>query len=226
MTVASAWRRASVASVSASLVLLASVTAVLAEGEQSSQVVDHYYYQFFGYAQDVTIDGAPLEAGDSITPILNGEAVKPAIVGDNGFFLTFLHDYTSPPIADCQVVYEINTSRHDAPVRSQEIAYAKGCGDIQVKLELVTTSVGDQGPEQSRKASASDEAADAPEDSRATTPSAQRLRPEAPRTGGGGLNTGSSETDWSVVAFILAGLVLLSSTAVLLINQRTDQRRR
>ena len=32
----------------------------------SSQSPDHYYYQFYGYARDIPIDGEALQPGDSI----------------------------------------------------------------------------------------------------------------------------------------------------------------
>lgn len=117
-------------------------TGVQAQSDSdSSQNLDHYYFQFFGYARDVTVDGEALQAGDSITPILNGEAVKPAQVQDNGFFLTFRHDISRPAIGDCRVVYLVHSQRHARPLESEEFRYPKGCGDIQVRLTLSTADM-------------------------------------------------------------------------------------
>ena len=100
---------------------------------------DHYYYQFFGYAADVTIDGEPLQVGDSITPIVNGNAVTPAVVAENGFFLTFKHLYQEPPIGECQVVYEIHSQQRAQALVTEEFTYAQSCGDIQVVVAIATT---------------------------------------------------------------------------------------
>ena len=123
------------------LVLL--VAGVRAEGDpepESPPSPDHHYYQFYGYADDVTIDGEPLQTDDSITPILNGKAVTPALVGDNGFFLTFKHLFLEPPIGGCQVVYEIRSQQRAQTFTTAAFTHASGCGDIQVKLAIVTTS--------------------------------------------------------------------------------------
>ena len=145
MPVVGTWRHVITASfVLLGLVLL--VASVRAEGDpepESPPSPDHYYYQFYGYANDVTIDGEPLQTDDSITPILNGKAVTPALVGDNGFFLTFKHLFLEPPIGDCQVVYEIRSQQRAQTFTTEAFTYARGCGDIQVKLAIVTTSGND-----------------------------------------------------------------------------------
>ena len=145
MPVVGTWRHVITASfVLLGLVLL--VASVRAEGDpepESPPSPDHYYYQFYGYANDVTIDGEPLQTDDSITPILNGKAVTPALVGDNGFFLTFKHLFLEPPIGDCRVVYEIRSQQRAQTFTTEAFTYARGCGDIQVKLAIVTTSGND-----------------------------------------------------------------------------------
>ncbi len=142
MPVVGTWRHVITASFGLlGLVLL--VVGVRAEGDpepESPPSPDHHYYQFYGYADDVTIDGEPLQTDDSITPILNGKAVTPALVGDNGFFLTFRHLFLEPPIGDCQVVYEIRSQQRAQTFTTEAFTYASGCGDIKVKLAIVTTS--------------------------------------------------------------------------------------
>ena len=134
--------------ITATLLLLGLVLLILGvrviRAQEDSQTErqpspDHYYYQFFGYAADVTIDGEPLQVGDSITPILNGNAVTPAVVAENGFFLTFKHLYQEPPIGECQVVYEIHSQQHAQALVTEEFTYAQGCGDIQVVVAIATT---------------------------------------------------------------------------------------
>ena len=103
---------------------------------------DHYYYEFFGLAADVTIDGEPLQVGDSITPILNGDAVTPAVVAENGFFLTFERLSQEPPIGECKVVYEIYSQQRELWVTSEEFVYAPGCGYNQVAIAITTVNEG------------------------------------------------------------------------------------
>ncbi len=101
---------------------------------------DHYFYQFYGFAQDITIDGEPLQEGDAITPVLNGEPVKTAMIPENGFFLAFKQDFNLPPIGECNVVYVIDSQRHKEQLRTDEFSYPDGCGEIEVKLALVTSN--------------------------------------------------------------------------------------
>ncbi len=145
--------------ITASLLLLGLVLLILGmrviRAQEDSQTErqpspDHYYYQFFGYSADVTIDGEPLQVGDSITPILNGNAVTPAVVAENGFFLTFKHLYQEPPIGECKVVYEIHRQQHAQALMSEKFTYARGCGDIWVVFAIVTTSEGGVDGEGSR----------------------------------------------------------------------------
>ncbi len=145
--------------ITASLLLLGLVLLILGmrviRAQEDSQTErqpspDHYYYQFFGYSADVTIDGEPLQVGDSITPILNGNPVTPAVVAENGFFLTFKHLYQEPPIGECKVVYEIQSQQHAQALVSEEFAYARGCGDIWVVIAIVTTNEGGVDGEGSR----------------------------------------------------------------------------
>ncbi|MDE2747209.1 MAG: hypothetical protein OXI41_14755 [Chloroflexota bacterium] len=212
----------------------------------TSQNPDRYYFQFFGYARDVTIDGEPLQSGDTITPILNGEAVKPAQVQENGFFFTFKHDVSKPAIGDCKVVFVVDSQRHAASVVTEEFMYPKGCGDIQVRLTLssanavpsedavaVAEKAAEREPDdqdesedlmqsqaepsdsepvddQMQEGSDGDEL-DETEDSSQTEAAPERQRPNAPRTGSGGLDKAEAGANWSVVAAMIA---LLSAIAV------------
>ena len=230
----------------------------------SSQSPDHYYYQFYGYSRDVTIDGEALQPGDSITPILNGDAVKPAQVQDNGFFVTFRHDVSKPAIGDCKVVYLVRSQRHVEPVQSDEFTYQKGCGDIQVRLSLSSADTAssddppapaqqtgqveadqqDQGDdlmqEQSDQSVAPqedeaesddammqeeperdelDDAADAADGQAAPEP----LRPNAPRTGSGGLEIERTATNWSLVVATIALLGVMITSVLVLMRRRRDQ---
>lgn len=230
----------------------------------SSQSPEHYYYQFYGYARDVTIDGEALQPGDSVTPILNGDAVKPAQVQDNGFFVTFRHDVSKPAIGDCRVAYLVRSQRHAEPVQSDEFTYQKGCGDIQVRLTLSSADApssddppapgqqtgqleaDEQGQaedlmeEQSDQSVAPQEdeaesddemmqeeserdeldgAADATDGQAAPEP----LRPNAPRTGSGGLDIERSGTNWSLVVATIALLGMMVTSALVLIRRRRDQ---
>lgn len=259
-------RRAAAVSVSLALALLVAIAVASSASDSQNnnpelpaQSADHYYFQFHGYAENVTINGEPIQPGDTITPILNGTPLKSATVAENGFFSTFRRDHSRPPIGDCNVVYEIESQRHDQPITTQEYAYAKGCGDILVELEIATaTSAGtvsepeavaddpaqqedmlEADEQQSDEVEQSDdlmqeqsEAEESEADAKPPTSgeskesTAERQRPDAPRTGTGGLNSQEPKTNWPVVAFIIVGLVLLSSTAVMLANRRTDQSRR
>lgn len=241
------------------------VAGVQAQSQSdSSQSPDHFYYQFYGYARDVTIDGEALQPGDSITPILNGDAVKPAQVQDNGFFVTFRHDVSKPAIGDCKVVYLIRSQRQANPVQSDEFTYQKGCGDIQVRLSLSSADAvsSDDPPapsqqtgqleadeqdqaddlmeEQSDQAVAPqedeaesddemmqeeaerddlDDAADATDGHAAPEP----LRPNAPRTGSGGLDTERTGTNWSLIVATVALLGVMVTSVLVLIRRRRDQ---
>ena len=148
--------------ITASLLLLGLVLLILGmrviRAQEDSQTErqpspDHYYYQFFGYAADVTIDGEPLQVGDSITPILNGNAVTPAVVAENGFFLTFKHLYRDPPIGECKVVYEIHSRQRALTVTTERFSYAPGCGDIQVAVAIATATQGNSNGAQAEAAS-------------------------------------------------------------------------
>ncbi len=145
MPVVGTWRHVITASVVLlGLVLL--VAGVRAQGDpepESPPSPDHYYYQFYGYANDVTIDGVALQAGDLITPMLNGKAVTRALVSDNGFFVTFKHQFLEPPIGDCQVVYEVYSQQRAQTFTTEEFTYPQGCGDILVTLAIVTASGND-----------------------------------------------------------------------------------
>lgn len=230
----------------------------------SSQSPEHYYYQFYGYARDVTIDGEALQPGDSITPILNGDAVKPAQVQDNGFFVTFRHDVSKPAIGDCKVAYLVRSQRQANPVQSVEFTYQKGCGDIQVRLTLSTADApsSDDPPapvqqtgqleadeqeqaedlmeEQSDQSVAPQEdeaesddemmeeeserdeledAADATDGQSAPEP----LRPNAPRTGSGGLDSEHTGTNWSLVVATIALLGVMVTSVLVLMRRRRDQ---
>ncbi|MCY3570665.1 MAG: hypothetical protein OXH19_04925 [Chloroflexi bacterium] len=241
------------------------VAGVQAQSQSdSSQSPDHYYYQFYGYARDVTIDGEALQPGDSITPILNGDAVKPAQVQDNGFFVTFRHDVSKPAIGDCKVAYLVRSQRQANPVQSDEFTYQKGCGDIQVRLSLSSaeTASSDDPPapaqqtgqleadeqdqaddlmeEQSAQSGAPqedeaesddemmqeeperdelDDAADAADGQAAPEP----LRPNAPRTGSGGLDTEHTGTNWSLVVATVALLGVMVTSVLVLMRRRRDQ---
>ncbi len=135
------WRHVLTASIALTGLLLA-VVGVRAQDQSDpgDDPPDHYFYQFYGFAQDVTIDGEPLQEGDSITPILNGEAVKTAMIPENGFFLTFKQDLSLPPIGECNVAFLIDSQRHKEPLRTDEFSYPIGCGEIEVKLALVTSN--------------------------------------------------------------------------------------
>lgn len=250
MLVTTARCRAAAASVSMALALLVVIAVGGAEGDSESQSStqvepksDHYYYRFHGYAEHVTIDGLPLQAGDTITPILNGEMLSTVKIPESGFFTMFMHDFTKPAIGDCIVVYVIRSQRHAEPVISDEIMYAKGCGDILVELEIVTTGQNQPSADSSAvdattvavqpQGGADGEAGDAEQAEQADMMEEiedrddERQRPVPPRTGTGGLKaTEEQQTNWPVVAFIVIGLALLSSTAVVLVNRRTDQSRR
>ena len=141
------WRQV----IKASLLLLSLVVLILgvrvAGAQEDSQTdrqpsPDHYYYEFFGLAADVTIDGEPLQVGDSITPILNGDALTPAVVAENGFFLTFERLSQEPPIGECKVVYEIYSQQRELWVTSEEFVYAPGCGYNQVAIAITTVNEG------------------------------------------------------------------------------------
>ena len=141
------WRQV----IKASLLLLSLGVLILgvrvAGAQEDSQTErqpspDHYYYEFFGLAADVTIDGEPLQVGDSITPILNGDALTPAVVAENGFFLTFERLSQEPPIGECKVVYEIYSQQRDLWVTSEEFVYAPGCGYNQVAIAITTVNEG------------------------------------------------------------------------------------
>ena len=227
------------------------VGGVQAQSESdSSQSPDHYYFQFYGYARDVTIDGESLQPGDSITPILNGDAVKPAQVQDNGFFLTFRHDVSRPAIGDCNVVYLVRSQRHANPVLSEEFTYPKGCGDVQVRLALSSADTASSDdpdaqtqqpdqleadePDQSEDMmeeqddqSAASQADEAEPDDAADTIDAQSasepLRPNAPRTGSGGLDTEHTGTNWSLVAATIGLLGVMITGALVLMRRRRDQ---
>ena len=183
---------------------------------------DHYYYQFFGYAADVTIDGEPLQVGDSITPIINGNAVTPAVVAENGFFLTFKHLYEEPPIGECKVVYELHSQRRGLTVRTEEYAYAPGCGDIRVAVALSSATEGSSNGAQA--AVVSDHADDADSGVQADAPetSSRFQRPEAPRTGTGGVYDREAEANWPVVAGVLFLLVSAIGLMTVTVKRRTD----
>ena len=125
---------------------------------------DHYYYDFVGLAADVTIDGEPLQAGDSITPIINGDAVSPAVVAENGFFRTFERLRQDPPIGECKVVYEIYSKQRELWVTSEEFVYAPGCGAIRVAIAITTATSGSSNGAQA-EAVAEPESTDESEDS-------------------------------------------------------------
>ena len=135
------WRHVLTASI-ALLGLLLVVVGVRAQEqpEPNDDPAEHYFYQFYGFARDVTIDGEPLQEGDAITPVLNGEPVKTAMIPENGFFLTFKQDFNLPPIGECNVVFLIDSQRHKEQLRTDEFSYPIGCGDIEVKLALFTTN--------------------------------------------------------------------------------------
>ncbi|MCY4618754.1 MAG: hypothetical protein OXD50_09430 [Chloroflexi bacterium] len=275
--------------ITATLLLLGLVLLILGvrviRAQEDSQTErqpspDHYYYQFFGYAADVTIDGEPLQVGDSITPILNGNAVTPAVVAENGFFLTFKHLYQEPPIGECQVVYEIHSQQRAVTVTTEEFAYARGCGDIQVAVAIATTtggssngaqaeavsepgsidgsddSVGSSQPEaangsteevlsdsleddtleddataptsDSEHEDGIDEADHADDDdsgvqAEAPETSSGVQRPDAPRTGTGGVYVRETTANWPVVAGVLALLVFAIGLMTVMVKRRTDE---
>lgn len=278
--------------ITASLLLLGLVLLILGvrviRAQEDSQTErqsspDHYYYQFFGYAADVTIDGEPLQVGDSITPILNGNAVTPAVVAENGFFLSFKHLYQEPPIGECKVVYEIHSQQRALTVATEEFAYAPGCGDIQVAVAIATAteassnggqaeavsepgstdgsddSAGDGQPEAANEsieeaqsdslepdmleddataatsdaepedeidqADQADEADDAESGVQADAPETSSVvqRPDAPRTGTGGVYVRETKANWPVVAGVLVLLVSAIGLVTVMVKRRTDQ---
>jgi hypothetical protein len=161
------------------LIVIPGIRAQTDPDSSPGQGPDHYYYQFYGVARDVTIDGEPIQAGDSITPILNGESVKAAVVAENGFFQTFKNDVTMPPIGVCEVVYLVESQRHERQFLTESFSYAKGCGDIEVKLELFTSRQGSESGSQSEQPA--EQGADETESSQASQSDdpAQSSREEA-----------------------------------------------
>ncbi|MYE06905.1 MAG: hypothetical protein F4Y04_06760 [Chloroflexi bacterium] len=215
--------------------LLVAGVQAQSDDSEATQGPDHYYYQFFGYARDITIDGEPLQEGDSITPILNGEPIKSALIPANGFFVSFKHDVTRPPIGECKVVFLIESRRHDQPIVTDEFTYPKGCGDIQVRLAISTLDSGSEDavdqaePESVTQEESADvmqsepedsEQAEAAEDQSVTEPQ----RPKTPRTGTGGFVDEGGTGNWPRAAAITATLTLLVALIALLVSRRTDGR--
>ena len=211
---------------------------------------DHYFYQFHGIAQDVTIDGEPLQEGDSITPILNGEPVKTAMIAENGFFLTFKQDFNLPPIGECHVAYLIDSQRHKEPLLTDEFSYPMGCGEIEVKLALVTANGNvaiDDGSQDAvevaadsdepedmlqsesadddmlEEAQASDDSSAEPEQSSTEATVSDGVAPDTPNLGTGGLKAAESDPKWSVVVAMVVLIVAGIACALLIMKRRKDQ---
>ena len=191
------------------LIMLAALLVSVWSGNASLDAQETPQYRFFGFAGDVTVDGAPIEPGVLITAKVGGAEVARAEVNAAGAWVLDI-DSTDFEEASCNLVFEVDGLRGVHP--------GDDCSR-RVRLALKSDTVRANGEAPAEMAELSDAALnDARDQSRSL------VRPASPRTGSGGLaeSRPSASPAWPRVAAITAILVLVTTLAALLLSRRSD----
>ena len=182
-------------------------------------------HRFFGFAGDVTIDGAAIEAGVEVVAMIDGEAAATGVVSNAGSW------FLDIPVADldepCNVTFVVDGIDADqtwtvCPMRVKlDLTSEAKTGDDDMMSEDDGDSMMEGDADDTMEEDDLLEADDSDGDTMEADDTAA-VTPAVPGTGTGGLLGDGDGSPWASAVAITALLMFGVAAVALLIGRRTD----